>query len=120
MPHAATLAPTRKCHSVLAHIESRRDLRLTCPYSITFQKGLHSRPASLLAEVWQHPGCREAGSHKRQDETQTVSQDLILALLHCCLQGVGLPAESLPGFSTAEEVFVYPLMSLVGAADEHI
>ena len=105
---------------MLARIKSRRDLRLTCPYSITFQNGLQSRPASLLAEVWQHPGGREAGSHKRQDQTQTVPQDLILALLHCCLQGIGLPAESPPGFSTAEEVFVKSLMSLVGAADEHI
>ena len=47
---------------------------------------------SLLAEVREHPGCCEAGSHKRQYQTETVPQDLVLALLHSCFEGICLPA----------------------------
>lgn len=53
---------------------------------------MQSVTASLLAEVRQHPSCCEAGSHECQDQTETVSQDLILALLHCCFEGISFPA----------------------------
>ena len=36
----------------------------------------------LLAEVRQHPGCREASSHQGQNETETIPKHLILTLLH--------------------------------------
>lgn len=55
-------------------------------------KAFQHHAYSFLAEIREHPGCCETSSHQCQDQTETVPQDLILALLHSCFQGIGFPA----------------------------
>ena len=93
IPCTATLADLSEPHM---HVQGQADCLLQeclCQAGCKAQRIVRWLSSfSLFAEVWQHPGCCEPGSHQRQNETETVPKHLILALLHSCLQGVCLSA----------------------------